>query len=334
MTRRALAWMALLVTVVSCDRPTTPTAEPEELVVVDWLGRGRLYVATVVGRAEGLTGVEYADGDREWVEPARIHPWPELRHRRVQVWLRESAQDVEITELRGELLHVRFADGASTWVSRDMLYALEGTPPDMVAPAPTAPHAHPSRMPADAASIRPGAYVLAYRAEGENVRRAQPMLVRVEGVEGETVIARFLSDRAEQRLPISQVVRVLEPAPVTDGQRAWVAESTPIATVLEHRAGLVKIALGGEERWVDADHVIAAAPPIPMERLTQGALVTALWNGGAPYEATVQRVEGDQVLLVWHDESPPSPVPVSDVIDVWRPDPNGALVPEVVPLGE
>ena len=333
MRRRWGALLALgLLAAPGCDRgvvePAVPAAAGEpQVVVVDWLGRGRLYAAKITGTREGLTGVTYADGDREWVEASRLRPWPDLRGRRLQVWMRGSAQDVTVIETRGSLLHIRFEDGAHTWASVDMIYALDTGAPGR-APPPDPPSGEapsfPIRAPVDPARVRPGLHALTHWVNDSGVQRAQPWLVEILGVDrgddGETVRVRYLSDGTEGSIRMEHVLRIFdEPARPAVGQRVFVAGSAAAGIVREERAGLVKIAAGEEERWVEASDVLAAVPAIDPASLRSGALVTALWNGTSLYHATVQSVAGDQVMLAWHDGSSPSAVPVSDIVEIWQP---------------
>jgi len=315
--RHAHLALALCLSLSACDRAgPAPTAEPEPRVIaVDWQGRGTLYAATVVGERAGLTGVRYADGDREWVEPRRLQPWPPLPGRDVTVWTRGAAQPARVTAEREGLFQVRFADGAETWIAPDMLYALEA-PSAGVTPTDTPP-SFPARAPADFSGLRPGAHVLAYWISGGEVSRGRPYVCEVLSVASDGIGLRYLEDGSEATVSSAEILRVFAPGTPTTGQRHWLVDAAPVGTVLEQRAGLTKLRVGEAERWVEGLGVLEPAPPLDRSRLTPGALVTALWNGSSLYHATVESVSGGQVTLRWHDGSEPSAVPVEDILERW-----------------
>lgn len=293
-----------------------PNAETGRVVAVDWLGRGRIYAGRISGRQGELTGIVYADGDREWVEPSRIRPWPELVGQRVEVYTRGSAHAANVLEVRHGIYHVRFDDGGDTWASPDMLYALSAP----VAAVPIeAPAAFPPRDPVPGAAPDVGDYVLAYWISGGVLQRTQPWFAQVLSATQNGVLHLRYSDQSEADVPSTAIVRIFEraPGPIAVGRRVWLADAIPVGTIIDMRAGLIKVRSGETERWIESESVIAGIPPIEATQLERGVRVTALWNGSSLYHATVVGVEGDQVMLAWHDGSTPSPVALSDVLEVW-----------------
>lgn len=294
-----------------------PNAETSEVVAVDWLGRGRLYAGRITGRRGELTGIVYADGDREWVEEGRLRPWPRLVGQRAQIWARSSARTVEILEERHGLYHVRFEDGADTWASRDMFYALSAQAP----PPPPPPSSFPPRGPDLEATPSVGDRVLAFWISGGELQRTRPWLAQVTATAENRQLHLTYSDGSEADVPRAAILRVFsrERARVAVGGRVWVAGARPVGTIIDERSGLVKVRSGSDERWVEVEDVIGDATPIEVSRLARGVFVTALWNGTTLYHATVVGVDGTQVTLAWHDGSTPSAVPVEDVVELWQP---------------
>lgn len=314
---RTLIALLLVLSSAGCDRdgpPPPPEARPR-VVAVDWMGRGAIYAATVTGERSGLTGVRYADGEREWVEPSRVRPWPNLHGRSVSVWSRGAARPAQVVEERAGLLHVRFAEGGDSWVSLDMLYALDASAPTST---PEATPAFPARPPVQGVSVRPGDHVLAYWVSAGEVSRSRPYVCEVTSVGEEGVALRYLEDGSEATVTAAEILRVLEPVASTErGRRHWLADPAPVGTVLERRGELTKLRVGAQERWVEAPRLLEPADPFPASQLHSGARVTALWNGESLYHATVVSVAGGQVTLRWHDGSEASAVPLSDVVEVW-----------------
>lgn len=310
------------------DTPSARTCADEapRVIVVDAAGDGVLYAARVTGEREGLTGVEYADGDREWVTPERIASWPEMNGRHVTVFIRHAVNDATVLERRGSLFHIRLEDRTDTWVSSDMLFAL--TPPAAIAPPelPRDPADAPRRRAADRSAIHPGAFVLAQWMSGGSALHGQPYLAEVLGVEGESVRVRFLSDGSVSVVAPSEVFRVFDPASVevAVGARVFVADAIPVGRVLEMRDDLVKVALSDQERWIERRRVLGSAGPFAPGALSHGTQVTALWLGTTLYHGTIQgdvteTADGAQVTVLWHEGSPPSAVPVEDIVETWTP---------------
>lgn len=233
---------------------------------------------------------------------------------------------MEVLEERHGLLHVRFHDGADTWASRDMLYALSAS-----APTPDAPDADPSRFPLRRPDPTPGplagAHVLAYWISDGVLQRAQPWRAQVIADQGEQLSLRY-SDGTEADVPRTAVLRVFrgaggeEAAPGNDdialGNRVWLDGSVPVGTVVEERAGLIKVRAGEGTHWVEMETVLAVAPSIGPEQLSRGTLVTALWSGTTLYHGTVLGVSGEEVTIGWHDGSTPSAVPLRDIVEIWQ----------------
>lgn len=323
--RRAI-WTLALLSLAGCDRtretpPQADQAPPEpEIVAVDWLGGGTLFAARVMDRRGDFTRVEYADGDEEWVERDRLAPWPSLSGRQVQYYTGTRAVDVTVTETRQGLLHVQFANGRDTWISPDMLYRLEpaeATGPGGGGGGTGRPSTFAARAPADPASVREGATVLAYWISGGEIDTTRPWRARVASRSGDTVHLAYM-DGSEADLPVSAVLRVFGGgAQPSVGQRYWLGGDSPVGTLIEQRAGLMKLQAGGSERWVEAPELLAPAPPVDPSRLTEGTHVTALWSGSSLYHGTVRSVSGENVTLAWHDGSEPSAVPLADVLEVW-----------------
>ncbi len=314
--------------ILGCDRllgeapPGAPpsAAASEEIVAVDWLGRGVLYAARVVDRRGVLTRVRYADGEQEWVEADRLRPWPDLSGRGVQFYSGARAYDVTVSEMRDGLLHVEFPEGGDTWISTDMLYRLAPAQPSAPrTPTPSGPApSFPARAAADPSRVVVGAPVLAYWISDGALDRSRPWRARVASRSGDTVHLAY-ADGSEADLPASAVLRVFEPSARAEiGGRYWLADAgPPVGVVLERRGELTKIRVGTEERWLEDFSALEPAPLLSSAALNPGAFVTALWNGNALYHATVVSTQGDQVTLAWHDGSEPSRVPVADVLEVW-----------------
>lgn len=132
-----LTLTALMGCVVTNRSPaTTPSPAPEEevpieqeFVVVEWAGSTTLYVAQVVERREGLVGVLYPDGSREWAEPERVRPLTLYEGDTVRIRWRESGPEWSgrVVGLRSDLVQVHFERGTTTWVSLDMLARVQST---------------------------------------------------------------------------------------------------------------------------------------------------------------------------------------------------------------
>ena len=301
------------------EPPASDAADEPRMVVVDWLGRGDLYAARVIGEREGLTGVEYADGDREWVDSSRIRGWPELVGRRVQVWIRHRPTDVMLTERRGSLFHARFDDGSDTWVSIEMLYALEGNPPSRV-DGPRVANIDPLRPAVDPARVREGADILAYWVRDGAVQGERAWLCRIVAIDGETVRVRFYTDGSEATIGRQHVLRVFESGarPVV-GQRVWLAGPQPVGEILEIRGDLVKVRQGEQdERWLERDALFGEVEPIAPTALPVGTFVTVLY-GAELYHARVRSLDGAQVLVEWFEGSDPSAVAAANVVETWTP---------------
>lgn len=314
---RPIFALLLLLSSTGCDRegPPPPPEDRPRVVAVDWMGRGAIYAATVTGERSGLTGVRYADGEREWVEPSRLRPWPNLHGRSVSVWSRGAARSAQVLEERAGLLHVRLAEGGDSWVSLDMLYALDAAAPTGT---PDGTPSFPARPPAEGVAVRPGDHVLAHWISGGEVIRSRPYVCEVVSVGEGGVALRYLEDGSEATVSAAEILRLLEPVATAErGRRHWLVDAAPIGAVLEQRAGLTKLRVGGEERWVEAVRLLEPVEPVSPSQLPPGARVTALWNGQSLYHATVVTVSAGQVTLRWHDGSEPSAVPISDVVEVW-----------------
>lgn len=294
--------------------PTEPAAP--DIVAVNWLGRGRRFAARVVEERHGLTGVQYADGEREWVPPERIGPLPELTGRAIQIYVRGSAQAATVLERRETLFHVRLGDGADTWIDGTMLYAIDEEP---APPPPPPPPVFARRRPVDPARVRPGAIVLAYWTDGEAPSLSQPWVCRVRAVhDGRAEL--LYSDGSEATVPLDFVLHVFAPVGrLRAGDRVWVREGNAVGLVVERMGRLVRIAYSTEEQsWLEATEVVGRLDAIDRDRVVAGAHATVRWQSGAPYHATVLSRDGDSVTVQWHDGSAASAVHVGDVLEVWE----------------
>jgi len=294
-----------------------PAAADPEIVAVDWLGRGSIYAAAVRERRGELTHVEYANGEREWVEASRIRPWPELTDQQVQVWTPRGAAQGMVIETSGFLVHIRFEDGAHTWFGRDQLYALQGAPPEIVAGA--ARPSFPLRRGVDPSQIRQGAKVLCYWLNAGELMPERPWTAEVLGIDGERVQLRYLYDDSLGTVNRKQILHVFEDVGVTSvGTRVWLSGTTTVGTIEERVGERYRVTAGGVEQLVAADAIIGVAPPVSAERLMPGTHVTVLWAGSTLYHGTVETLVGDQVTVAWHDGSAASAVPITDVLDTWE----------------
>lgn len=313
-------WIALaLGCAAALPVPERETVDEEpEIVSVDWLGRGRRYAARIVERRDGLTGVQYADGEREWVETARIAPLPDLTGRTIQIHARGSAHAATVIERRERFYHVRLGDGGDTWVDGTQLYAIEEPPAPPPPEQPPRP-AFARRRPAEPSEIVSGARVLAYWLSGEEPQLSQPWICQVRAVMGGRADLVF-ADGSEAQVPLDYVLHVFprNAGRLRAGDRVWIRNGNTVGFVFERQGRLVKIGYDAEEQsWIEASEVIGRVAPIDRDRVVAGAHVTAVWGSGSPYHATVTAREGDQVTLQWHDGSAPGTVAVEDVIEVW-----------------
>lgn len=299
--------------------PDAATAAPQdpEVVAVDWLGRGALYAATVRERRGELTRVDYANGEVEWVEASRILPWPDLVEQTVMVWTPRGASEGKVIEVRGFLVHLRFEDGAHTWFGRNQLYALQGAPPE-VGRTETMP-SFPRRRGVDPSQLRPGAKVLAYWLNAGEVMAERPWTAEVLSVDGERVQLRYLYDATLGTVSAKHVLHVFEGvANAPPGTRVWVPGTASVGTLGERMGDDYLVTTSEGEQRLPADQLVGVAPPVSPERLTPGTHMTVLWAGHTLYHGTVVSLEGDQVIVAWHDGSDASPVPIADVVDIWE----------------
>lgn len=303
---------AILIALMGCQPPAAqpPEPAPPEIVAVDWHGRGTPYAARVIDRREGLTRVVFADGDHEWVEPARLRPWPaSLAGRRISFWSGRAATHATVARARGSFFEVRLDDRSTTWISRDMIHQLEVPPAAPERPA----QSFPARPSADPSTVRAGAHVLAYWSDNG----ARPWVCEVVAVSGSQAMLRY-SDGSNASVDLGDVVRVFErggaPRP---GERVWLASEPSVGVVRQVREDLVQVIAHGEERWIEAEQVVALAPAVDPARLVEGALVTALWQERSPYHATIVARAGDRLRVAWHDGTEPSEIPVADVLETW-----------------
>jgi hypothetical protein len=294
----------------------SPPADPE-VVAVDWLGRGVIYAAEVRERRGELTHVEYADGDEEWVESSRIRPWPDLVGSAVMIWSRRGPLEATIIETRGFLVHARFEDGSHTWFGRDQLYALQGAPPQLGGGA--AAPSFPLRRGVDPSQIRVGAKVLCYWLNAGELMAQRPWTAEITAVEDERVAVRYLYDDSVGTLNRKQILHVFEDVgDPPGGARVWLAGTTAVGTMAGRVGPRFRVTTVEGEQVLERDAIIGLAPPVPADRLTPGTHMTVLWGGSTLYHGTVEALDGDQVTVAWHDGSPPSPVPIGDVLDTWQ----------------
>jgi hypothetical protein len=300
------------------DAPASP-----EQVLVNWLGRGALYVGTVVERRAGLIGISYADGSREWVEASRIRPLELAQGCRVRIRFGAAEApeiEAEVLEVRSDLIRVRMDGGqGETWVSTAMLTRV--TPAGAVASAAgpagrpgTPPVGRPAPVAPD--QVRVGAVVLALY--GVSRYGAEVLAVGGDGVR-----IRYFSDGTEALVPAERIVRVFSPP------RGEIAEGTRvryvgpgglrIGTVQERRQdGFMRVAQRSSTQggWIEPLRVIELVRPVEPTRLAAGTHVGVAWRGQV-WGAVVIGPGPRGVRVRWNHGGREAEVPASEVVEAF-----------------